>query len=280
MDSGTARIEQRFNKLASENRAGFVTYVMAGDPDLDTAAAILEGLPSAGADVIELGVPFTDPMADGPAIQLSGLRALKAGVTLRRVLDMVRQFRKKNTETPLVLMGYYNPIYSFGPQAFLTEAKDAGVDGMIIVDLPPEEDAELCLPTLDAGLSFIRLATPTTDDKRLPRVLSNTSGFVYYVSITGITGATIPDLSQVTGAVERLKRHTALPVAVGFGIKTPEQAAVIGRAADGAVVGSALVTTIAENIDDDGKAKNGLVDALLSQVQGLSDGVHNARAGR
>ncbi len=280
VDSGTARIEQRFNKLASENRAGFVTYVMAGDPDLDTAAAILEGLPSAGADVIELGVPFTDPMADGPAIQLSGLRALKAGVTLRRVLDMVRQFRKKNTETPLVLMGYYNPIYSFGPQAFLTEAKDAGVDGMIIVDLPPEEDAELCLPTLDAGLSFIRLATPTTDDKRLPRVLSNTSGFVYYVSITGITGATIPDLSQVTGAVERLKRHTALPVAVGFGIKTPEQAAVIGRAADGAVVGSALVTTIAENIDDDGKAKNGLVDALLSQVQGLSDGVHNARAGR
>ncbi len=280
VDSGTARIEQRFNKLASENRAGFVTYVMAGDPDLDTAAAILEGLPAAGADVIELGVPFTDPMADGPAIQLSGLRALKAGVTLRRVLDMVRQFRKKNTETPLVLMGYYNPIYSFGPQAFLTEAKDAGVDGMIIVDLPPEEDAELCLPTLDAGLSFIRLATPTTDDKRLPRVLSNTSGFVYYVSITGITGAAIPDLSQVTGAVERLKRHTALPVAVGFGIKTPEQAAVIGRAADGAVVGSALVTTIAENIDDDGKAKNGLVDALLSQVQGLADGVHNARAGR
>ncbi len=280
VDSGTARIEQRFNKLASENRAGFVTYVMAGDPDLDTAAAILEGLPAAGADVIELGVPFTDPMADGPAIQLSGLRALKAGVTLRRVLDMVRQFRKKNTETPLVLMGYYNPIYSFGPQAFLTEAKDAGVDGMIIVDLPPEEDAELCLPTLDAGLSFIRLATPTTDDKRLPRVLSNTSGFVYYVSITGITGAAIPDLSQVTGAVERLKHHTALPVAVGFGIKTPEQAAVIGRAADGAVVGSALVTTIAENIDDDGKAKNGLVDALLSQVQGLADGVHNARAGR
>ena len=280
VDSGTARIEQRFNKLASENRAGFVTYVMAGDPDLDTAAAILEGLPAAGADVIELGVPFTDPMADGPAIQLSGLRALKAGVTLRRVLDMVRQFRKKNTETPLVLMGYYNPIYSFGPQAFLTEAKDAGVDGMIIVDLPPEEDAELCLPTLDAGLSFIRLATPTTDDKRLPRVLSNTSGFVYYVSIPGITGAAIPDLSQVTGAVERLKRHTALPVAFGFGIKTPEQAAVIGRAADGAVVGSALVTTIAENIDDDGKAKNGLVDALLSQVQGLADGVHNARAGR
>tara|TARA_A100001037_G_scaffold279026_2_gene280467 strand:- start:12335 stop:13186 length:852 start_codon:yes stop_codon:yes gene_type:complete len=280
VDSGTARIEQRFNKLASENRAGFVTYVMAGDPDLDTAAAILEGLPAAGADVIELGVPFTDPMADGPAIQLSGLRALKAGVTLRRVLDMVRQFRKKNTETPIVLMGYYNPIYSFGPQTFLTEAKDAGVDGMIIVDLPPEEDAELCLPTLDAGLSFIRLATPTTDDKRLPRVLSNTSGFVYYVSITGITGAAIPDLSQVTGAVERLKHHTALPVAVGFGIKTPEQAAVIGRAADGAVVGSALVTTIAENIDDDGKAKNGLVDALLSQVQGLADGVHNARAGR
>jgi tryptophan synthase alpha chain len=277
VNGGTARIESRFNRLVRENRAGLVTYVMAGDPDLDTAAAILNGLPAAGADIIELGVPFTDPMADGPAIQLSGLRALKSGVTLERTIGLVRQFRKKNTDTPLVLMGYYNPIYSFGAQMFLNEAKDAGVDGIIIVDLPPEEDGELCLPTLDAGLSFIRLATPTTDDSRLPRVLRNTSGFVYYVSITGITGAAIPDLSHVTGAVERLKRHTALPVAVGFGIKTPEQAAVIGRVADGAVVGSALINTIAENIDGDGKAKSGLVDALLSQVQGLADGVHKAR---
>ena len=274
---GTARIERRFSRLADENRAGLVTYVMAGDPDLDTASAILEALPAVGADIIELGFPFTDPMADGPAIQISGLRALKAGVTLKRTLGLVRQFRKKDSETPLILMGYYNPIYTFGPQEFLAEAKDAGVDGMIIVDLPPEEDAELCLPTLDAGLSFIRLATPTTDDARLPRVLNNTSGFVYYVSITGITGAAIPDLSLVTSAVKRLKRHTSLPIAVGFGIKTPEQAAIIGRAAEGAVVGSALVTTIAENLDDAGKAKSGLVDALLSQVQGLAEGVHNAR---
>ena len=195
---GTARIERRFSRLADEYRAGLVTYVMAGDPDLDTASAILEALPAVGADIIELGFPFTDPMADGPAIQISGLRALKAGVTLKRTLGLVRQFRKKDSETPLILMGYYNPIYTFGPQEFLAEAKDAGVDGMIIVDLPPEEDAELCLPTLDAGLSFIRLATPTTDDERLPRVLNNTSGFVYYVSITGITGAAIPDLSLVT----------------------------------------------------------------------------------
>ena len=277
LGGGTARIERRFSQLADENRAGLVTYVMAGDPDLDTASAILEELPAAGADIIELGFPFTDPMADGLAIQVSGLRALKAGVTLRRTLGLVRQFRQKDSDTPLILMGYYNPIYTFGPQEFLAEAKDAGVDGMIIVDLPPEEDAELCLPTLDAGLSFIRLATPTTDDERLPRVLSNTSGFVYYVSITGITGAAIPDLSLVTGAVERLKRHTSLPIAVGFGIKTPEQAAIIGRAADGAVVGSALVTTIAENLDDKGKARSGLVDALLTQVQGLADGVHSAR---
>ena len=277
LGGGTARIDRRFSRLADENRAGLVTYVMAGDPDLDTASAILEALPAAGADVIELGFPFTDPMADGLAIQVSGLRALKAGVTLKRMLGLVRQFRKKDSDTPLILMGYYNPIYTFGPQEFLAEAKDAGVDGMIIVDLPPEEDAELCLPALGAGLSFIRMATPTTDDKRLPRVLSNTSGFVYYVSITGITGGAIPDLSLVTGAVERLKRHTSLPIAVGFGIKTPEQAAIVGRAADGAVVGSALVITIAENLDDKGKAKSGLVDALMAQVQGLADGVHTAR---
>ena len=277
LGGGTARIERRFSRLADQNRAGLVTYVMAGDPDLDTASAILEALPAAGADVIELGFPFTDPMADGLAIQVSGLRALKAGVTLKRMLGLVRQFRKKDSDTPLILMGYYNPIYTFGPQEFLAEAKDAGVDGMIIVDLPPEEDAELCLPALGAGLSFIRMATPTTDDKRLPRVLSNTSGFVYYVSITGITGGAIPDLSLVTGAVERLKRHTSLPIAVGFGIKTPEQAAIVGRAADGAVVGSALVITIAENLDDKGKAKSGLVDALMAQVQGLADGVHTAR---
>jgi tryptophan synthase alpha chain len=277
LGGGTARIERRFSRLADKNRAGLVTYVMAGDPDLDTASAILEALPAAGADVIELGFPFTDPMADGPAIQVSGLRALKAGVTLKHTLGLVHQFRKKDSDTPLILMGYYNPIYTFGPQEFLAEAKDAGVDGMIIVDLPPEEDTELCLPALGAGLSFIRMATPTTDDIRLPRVLSNTSGFVYYVSITGITGAAIPDLSLVTGAVERLKRHTSLPIAVGFGIKTPEQAAIVGRAADGVVVGSALVITIAANLDDKGKAKSGLVDALMAQVQGLADGVHTAR---
>lgn len=278
-DGGTARIDRRFAKLAEENRAGLVTYVMAGDPDMDTASAILEGLPGAGADIVELGIPFTDPMADGPAIQVAGQRALKAGITVQRVLDMVRGFRKRDSDTPLVLMGYYNPIYSFGPQKFLEAAKDAGVDGFIIVDLPPEEDAELCLPTLEAGLSFIRLATPTTDDQRLPKVLSNTSGFVYYVSITGITGAAVPDFSLVTSAVERLKRHTELPVAVGFGIKTPEHAAAIGRAADGAVIGSALVTTIAEHLDDKGRAANGLVDALLSQVQDLANGVHAAREG-
>ena len=274
---GTARIERRFAHLAEENRASLVTYVMAGDPDLETASAILEDLPGAGADIIELGVPFTDPMADGPAIQVSGQRALKAGITVKNALGMVSRFREKDSDTPLVLMGYYNPIYAFGPRNFLDTAKEVGVDGLIIVDLPPEEDAELCLPTLEAGLSFIRLATPTTDDQRLPRVLSNTSGFVYYVSITGITGASIPDLSLVTGAVERLKRHTALPVAVGFGIKTPEQAAVIGRAADGAVVGSALVTTIAESLDEKGQATSGLIDALMSQVRGLAHGVHTAR---
>ncbi len=274
---GAARIERRFAELAREDRAGLVTYVMAGDPDLDTAAAILEGLPGAGADVIELGIPFTDPMADGPAIQASGLRALKAGVNVGRVLDSVRRFRRGDSDTPLILMGYYNPIHAFGPDRFLDSAKDAGVDGLIVVDLPPEEDTELCLPARGAGLSFIRLATPTTDETRLPRVLGNTSGFVYYVSITGITGAAIPDLSLVTGAVARLKRHTSLPVAVGFGIKTPEQAAVVGRGADGAVVGSALVTTIADNLDADGKAGNDLVDALLTQVRGLADGVRRAR---
>ena len=274
---GTARIERRFAQLATENRAGLGPYVIAGDPDLDTATAILEGLPSAGADLIELGIPFTDPMADGLAIQVSGLRALKAGVTVHRVLDAVSRFRRKDSNTPLVLMGYYNPIYAFGPSRFLESAKEAGVDGLIIVDLPPEEDAELCLPALEAGLSFVRLATPTTDDSRLPRVLHNTSGFVYYVSVTGITGAAIPDLSLVTSAVERLKRHTSLPVAVGFGIKTPEQAAAIARGADGAVVGSALVTTISENLDADGRAGNGLVDALLTRVQDLADSVHHAR---
>ena len=274
---GTARIERRFARLARDDRAALVAYVMAGDPDRDTANAILEGLPSAGADLVELGIPFTDPMADGPAIQASGLRALKAGTTLDRALDSVARFRRGDSDTPLVLMGYYNPVYAFGPDRFLRAAKDVGVDGLIVVDLPPEEDAELCLPTLEAGLSFIRLATPTTDESRLPRVLGNTSGFVYYVSITGVTGAAIPDLSLVTGAVERLKRYTSLPVAVGFGIKTPEQAAAVARAADGAVVGSALVTAVSENLDADGKARPGLVDALLTRVQGLASGVRRAR---
>jgi tryptophan synthase alpha chain len=275
---GTARIARRFEELRAEGRAGLITFLMAGDPDASTAAAILEGLPGAGADLIELGMPFTDPMADGPAIQAAGLRALKAGQTLRRTLDMVRSFRSRDTDTPIVLMGYYNPIYSYGPAAFITAAREAGVDGLIIVDLPPEEDRELCLPTLDAGIAFIRLATPTTDDARLPKVLSNTAGFVYYVSITGITGAAIPDTGAVNQAVARLKRHTDLPVAVGFGIKTPDQAAAIAAVADAAVVGSALVSTVGAHLDDEGQPSEGLVAAVLEQIAALAAGVRGARS--
>ena len=236
-----SRIDRRFAALRAAGRAGLVTFVTAGDPDHATSLALLKGLPAAGADVIELGMPFTDPMADGPAIQASSLRALRAGASLRRTLDLVRAFREDDDETPIVLMGYYNPIFVYGVEPFLVDAVAAGVDGLIVVDLPPEEDDELCLPALAAGLAFIRLATPTTDDGRLPAVLTNTSGFVYYVSITGITGAGAPEPDRVENAVARVRRHTELPIAVGFGVKTPEQAAAIARFADAVVVGSALV---------------------------------------
>ena len=240
------RIERRLSELEAEGRAGLIAYVTAGDPDRETSAAIVAGLPGAGADLIELGMPFTDPMADGPAIQAAGLRALEAGANMHRTLELVRGFRTSDDDTPIVLMGYYNPIYIYGVDRFLADALAAGVDGLIIVDLPPEEDAELCLPALRAGVNFIRLATPTTDDGRLPAVLANTSGFVYYVSITGITGAAAVDVDPVATAVERLRRHTGLPIAVGFGIKNATDAAAVARIADAVVVGSALVQRIAD----------------------------------
>ena len=273
----TARMDQRFATLAREGRAALVTFTMAGDPDPKTALAILKELPKAGADVIELGMPFTDPMADGPAIQAGGLRALNAGQTMVKTLAMVRAFRKADDATPIVLMGYYNPIYIYGVTKFLADAKAAGVDGLIVVDLPPEEDAELCLPALDAGLNFIRLATPTTDDKRLPAVLKNTSGFVYYVSITGITGAAAPDVTAVRTAVARIKRHTRLPVAVGFGVRTAIQARAIAAGADGVVVGSALVGAIKDSLDRNGKATARTVKAVSRLVSELAGGVRGAK---
>jgi tryptophan synthase alpha chain len=274
-DSG--RIARRFASLRNANRAGFVTFVTAGDPDPETSLQLIRGLPAAGADLIEIGMPFSDPMADGPAIQASSLRALKAGMTLKKTLALVRQFRDGDRDTPIVLMGYYNPIYQYGVVRFLADFKSAGADGLIVVDLPPEEDEELCVPALKAGVNFIRLATPTTDDKRLPAVLRNTSGFVYYVSITGITGTRSAADADVSAAVKRLKRHTDLPVAVGFGIKTPDQAAAIARAADATVVGSALVTRVAEGLDADGRAGPGLVDRVLGLVRELAAGIHGAR---
>ena len=273
------RIDRRFAALKSEGRAALVTFVTAGDPDPETSLAILRALPAAGADVVELGMPFTDPMADGPAIQMSSQRALKAGQTLEKTLGMVRAFRADDDRTPLVLMGYYNPIYVYGVDRFLVAAKSAGVDGLIVVDLPPEEDDELCLPALKAGLSFVRLATPTTDDKRLPAVLANTSGFVYYVSITGITGAATPDVCQVIAAVRRIKRYTDLPVAVGFGVRTAEQAAAIAAGADGVVVGSALVNALKASLGPDDKATAKTSTAVVSLVAELARGVRSARAG-
>jgi tryptophan synthase alpha chain len=270
------RIEKRFAALKKEGRAALVTFTMAGDPDYDTSLAITKALPKAGADIVELGMPFTDPMADGPAIQAAGLRALKSGQRMTRTLALVREFRKEDDETPVVLMGYYNPIYIYGNKRFLVDAKATGVDGLIVVDLPPEEDEELCLPALKAGLNFIRLATPTTDDKRLPTVLTNTSGFVYYVSITGITGASAPDTSKVTVAVARIKRHTKLPVAVGFGVKNVEQARAIAEGADGVVVGSALVDTLRQSLDANGEAGSGTVEAVTGLVSTLAQGVHAA----
>jgi tryptophan synthase alpha chain len=273
----STRIDRRFAALKEEGRAALVTFTMAGDPDYDTSLAIARALPKAGADIIELGMPFTDPMADGPAIQAAGLRALKAGQRMTQTLSLVRDFRKDDDQTPIILMGYYNPIYIYGNERFLADAKAAGVDGLIIVDLPPEEDEELCLPALKAGLNFIRLATPTTDDKRLPKVLTNTSGFVYYVSVTGVTGTAAPDPSKVTGAVARIKRHTLLPVAVGFGVKTAEQARAIAEGADGVVVGSALVDAMFKSLDKTGKAGAGTVNAVARLVSTLAQGVRSAR---
>ena len=273
----STRIEKRFAALKKEGRAALVTFTMAGDPDYETSLAIAKALPNAGADIIELGMPFTDPMADGPAIQAAGLRALKSGQRMTKTLAMVREFRKADDETPIVLMGYYNPIYIYGNDRFLADAKVAGVDGLIVVDLPPEEDEELCLPALKAGLNFIRLATPTTDDKRLPTVLTNTSGFVYYVSITGITGAAAPDTAKVTTAVTRIKRHTKLPVAVGFGVKTAEHARAIAEGADGVVVGSALIDVLYQSLDSSGKPGHGAVNAVTKLVSALAQGVRSAR---
>jgi len=273
----TARMDRRFAALREQGRAALVTFTMAGDPDYASAIAILKALPKAGADIVELGMPFTDPMADGPAIQAAGLRALKAGQDMKKTLAAVREFRTGDDATPLVLMGYYNPIYIYGVEKFLADAKSAGVDGLIVVDLPPEEDQELCLPALKAGLNFIRLATPTTDDKRLPAVLNNTSGFVYYVSITGITGAAAPDPGKVSGAVARIKRHTKLPVCVGFGVRTGEQARAIAAGADGVVVGSALVEAIRNSLDADAKPTATTVTAVSGLVRSLAEGVHGAR---
>jgi tryptophan synthase alpha chain len=272
----TTRIDKRFAALRDEGRAALVTFVTAGDPDADTSLALLCALPAAGADVIELGMPFTDPMADGPAIQAAGLRALKAGMTLAKTLAMVRAFRTGDDATPIVLMGYYNPIYIYGVDRFLADAKSAGVDGLIVVDLPPEEDDELCLPALAAGLNFIRLATPTTDDKRLPAVLANTSGFVYYVSVTGITGSNALDTGRVSQAVARIKRHTTLPVAVGFGVRTPEHARTIAEGADGVVVGTALVEALRASLDADHRPTPRTVGAVTGLVATLAAGVRQA----
>ncbi|WP_428547745.1 tryptophan synthase subunit alpha [Profundibacter sp.] len=261
------RIDRKFAELQAKGKKAFVSYIMAGDPDFDTSLEIVKGLPAAGVDVIELGLPFTDPMADGPTIQLAGQRALAAGMTLQRTLDMAREFRKTDDTTPIVLMGYYNPIYNRGVDRFLVDAKEAGIDGMIVVDLPPEEDSELCIPAQAAGLNFIRLATPTTDDVRLPKVLQNTSGFLYYVSINGITGAAEAEAADVGPEVARIKAQTDIPVIVGFGINTPDKAEAVAKVADGAVVGSAIVSRIA--------AGDSVAD-VLAFVKTLADGAHRA----
>ena len=270
MSDGQTRIDRRFQATRAEGRAALVTFITAGDPDLETSEEILAGLAGAGADVIELGMPFSDPMADGPAIQLASLRALHSGQTLARTLDMVERFRKKDDDTPIVLMGYYNPIYRMGVDAFLERAVTAGVDGLIIVDLPPEADDELCLPALGRGLNFIRLATPTTDDKRLPKVLTNTSGFVYYVSILGITGTAAPDVSSVAGHVARIKAATDLPVTVGFGVRTPEQAKALGAVCDGVVVGTAFVNLVAESVESGPTNPGDVSDRVLGLVGELA----------
>lgn len=273
----TTRIDARFAELAKQGRSAFVTFVMAGDPDPKTSLDVIKALPKAGADIIEIGMPFTDPMADGPSIQAAGLRALKAGMTLKKTLELVRGFRKDDDTTPLVLMGYYNPIYIYGVDKFLVDAKTAGVDGLIIVDLPPEEDTELCIPAMRAGVNFIRLATPTTDDKRLPAVLANTSGFVYYVAVTGITGSASADANVVGEAVARIKGHTKLPVCVGFGIRTPEAARAIAEKADGSVVGTALVDALKASLDAEDRATPKTVSAVADLVAALAQGVRGAK---
>jgi tryptophan synthase alpha chain len=273
----TTRIDTRFAELKKQGRSALVSFVMAGDPDPAASLEVIKALPKAGADIIEIGMPFTDPMADGPSIQAAALRALKAGMTLKKTLELVRGFRKDDDTTPLVLMGYYNPIYIYGVDQFLIDAKSAGVDGLIIVDLPPEEDTELCLPAMKAGLNFIRLATPTTDDKRLPAVLANTSGFVYYVSITGITGSASADAKTVGEAVACIKRHTELPVCVGFGIRTPEAARAIAENADGAVVGTALVDALRGTLDASGRGTAKTTGAVADLVSALAQGVKGAR---
>ncbi|MDF1792433.1 MAG: tryptophan synthase subunit alpha [Thalassobaculaceae bacterium] len=278
MGAGVGRIDAKFASLRQEGRAGLGVFITAGDPDAATSAALLKGLPGAGADMVEFGMPFTDPMADGPAIQEASQRALRGGMTLKGTLALVKEFRQGNQDMPIILMGYYNPIYSYGVDAFLTDALDAGADGLIVVDLPPEEDNELCVPALKRDMAFIRLATPTTDDKRLPKVLTNTSGFVYYVAVAGITGSASASNDMITGAVERLKRHTDLPVCVGFGIKTPEQAADVAKVADGAIVGTAVVNAIKGSLDGDGGATATTVSDTLGFVKTLAAGVRGARA--
>ncbi len=272
----TTRIDTRFAALKKEGRPALVTFLTGGDPNYETSLAIIKGLPAAGADVIEIGMPFSDPMADGPSIQAAGLRSLASGHTMAKTLSMVRSFREDDNETPIVLMGYYNPIYSYGSEKFLDDAKEAGVDGFIIVDLPAEMDEELCIPSIKRGLNFIRLATPTTDDKRLPRVLTNTSGFLYYVSINGITGMATPDPDDVARSVAHIKAKTDIPIVVGFGVRSAEQAEAIGRAADGVVVGTALVNAVANSLDDDGLATGSTVSAVTSLVAELATGVRAA----
>lgn len=277
MGAGVGRIDAKFAALKQEGRAGLGVFITAGDPDAKTSLALLKGLPGAGADMVEFGMPFTDPMADGPAIQEASQRALRGGMTLKGTLALVKEFRQDNQDMPIILMGYYNPIYAYGVDAFLTDALDAGADGLIVVDLPPEEDDELCVPALKRDMAFIRLATPTTDDKRLPKVLTNTSGFVYYVAVAGITGSASASNDMITSAVERLKRHTELPVCVGFGIKTPQQAADVAKVADGAIVGTAVVNAIKDSLDDKGGATDKTVSATLDFVKTLADGVRRAR---
>ena len=273
----TARMDKRFADLKAQNRPALVTYFMGGDPDFDSSFGIMKALAQSGADVIELGMPFSDPMADGPAIQMAARRSLQGGQTLQKTLDIAKEFRKDDQDTPIVLMGYYNPIYIYGVDAFLDAAIDAGIDGLIVVDLPPEMDDELCIPALDKGINFIRLATPTTDDKRLPTVLNNTSGFVYYVSMNGITGSALTEVANVSEAVKRIKSHTELPICVGFGVKTAEQAQAIGADADGVVVGSAIVSQIANSLDENGAATVETISNVSTLIKELAQGVANAR---